>query len=404
MRPPDEEGAGPRALVERPTDPVEAAAFDSFIATFPGTTVILPATQTVNGRVVPATPDAAVRWPVSVREPEDPEQLTDRRLVDGICFAMEAVGDAPGIWGDGDAVLAASGEPTLIVGPDGVGKTTLLQRFAMARVGVGHELLGLPVAEADERVLYVAADRPKQGARSLWRMVKSLEGADHARLKERLLVWRGPLAFDVVNEPERLSAWARSLGASDVILDSLGMLVPSLTKDEVGSAVAQCFSHTVADGIELVVNMHPRKANAENAKPSKLEDVYGSRWITAACGSVVSLWGNAGDPVIDLRHLKQPAAEVGPFSIEIDHDTGTVTVAQGSDLLSMLRSVPLGLSAQEAAVHMSGASEPARVKQARRKLERLVARGHAFKREGEAIHGAVRDPDRYFATPMEGQA
>ena len=117
---------------------------------------------------------------------------------------MEAVGDTPAIWGEGDSVLAASGEPTLIVGPDGVGKTTLLQRYAMARVGVGHDLLGLPVAEANERVLYVAADRPKQGARSLWRMVRELKGSDHARIKDRVVVWRGPLPFDVVGEPERL--------------------------------------------------------------------------------------------------------------------------------------------------------------------------------------------------------
>ena len=52
-------------MVERPTDPAEAAAFDLFLETFPGTTVALPARKTVNGRVVPATPEAALRWPVS---------------------------------------------------------------------------------------------------------------------------------------------------------------------------------------------------------------------------------------------------------------------------------------------------------------------------------------------------
>ena len=48
---------------------------------------------------------------------------------------------------------------------------------------------------------------------------------------------------------------------------------------------------------------------------------------------------------------------------------------------------------------MSGASEAARVKKARRQLERLVDRRLAFRREGAAVHGAVRDPDRYFSTP-----
>jgi hypothetical protein len=36
------------------------------------------------------------------------------------------------------------------------------------------------------------------------------------------------------------------------------------------------------------------------------------RRITAGAGSVVLLWGAAGDPIVEWRHLKQPAAEVGP--------------------------------------------------------------------------------------------
>ena len=114
------------------------------------------------------------------------------------------------------------------------------------------------------------------------------------------------------------------------------------------------------------------------------------------------MWGNAGDPVVELRHLKQPAGEVGPFSVEIDHETGTLSVAHGSDLLGLLRASTNGLSAQEAAVHMSGASEAARVKQARRKLDALVGQHLAFRRDGEAIRGALAAPVRYFATPREG--
>ena len=34
----------------------------------------------------------------------------------------------------------------------------------------------------------------------------------------------------------------------------------------------------------------------------------GSRWITALAGSVVSLWGEPGDPIVDFRHLDESGA------------------------------------------------------------------------------------------------
>ena len=65
-----------------------------------------------------------------------------------------------------------TGEPFLIVGPDGSGKTTLAQQlvFALLEIGDGR-VLGFPVTPADRGVLYLAADRPKQGARSMWRRI-----------------------------------------------------------------------------------------------------------------------------------------------------------------------------------------------------------------------------------------
>ena len=52
----------------------------------------------------------------------------------------------------------------------------------------------------------------------------------------------------------------------------------------------------------------PPPAQRENggAKPKRLADVYGSRWLTAGMGSVLLLWGEPGDLVVEVRHLKQP--------------------------------------------------------------------------------------------------
>nr|MBA2641805.1 ATP-binding protein [Actinomycetota bacterium] len=163
-------------------------------------------------------------------------EVPDPRLVDGLSFVLGAVGDVPAVWGNGDDVLWASGEPLLIVAPDGVGKTTLGQRLALALLELDRNVLGYPVAPVDGGVLYIAADRPAQGARSLWRMVGH-DTKSHGRLKESLLVWKGPPPFNVVKEPERLANWALEVGASVVILDSLGFIAPELIKDETGSAL-----------------------------------------------------------------------------------------------------------------------------------------------------------------------
>jgi hypothetical protein len=365
----------------------ELEALDRVLVGFPGTTV---------GDLEPTTedlPDVTLTQPEPVSIPP--------QMVDGLTFALGAVGEEPAIMGRGDDVLWSPGEPMGIVGPDGVGKTTLVQQLQLCRVGIRSELLGMYVEPAIDKVLYISADRPKQAQRSLWRMVQSLGRLEHAHLREGLIVWRGPLPFDVVKQPGDLVNWADDLGASDVFLDSLGFIVPRLIEDETGSAIAQAFTAMSVGDKELVWLGHPRKASGENKKPNKIEDCYGSRWITAASGSVVSLWANPGDPVVEVKQLKSPAGEVGPFLMSIDHTTGDVSVVEGTDLLGQLRAAPNGLSAKEAGRFMEAANERSKTEKARRKLESFIGRRLAYRSPGVVVRGALSEPDRYYATPPE---
>jgi replicative DNA helicase len=106
-------------------------------------------------------------------------------------FGLDAPSIVESVWGSGHESLWAKGEPFLLCGPDGVGKTTIAQQLALALAGiVDPSLLGLPVATV-ERVLYIAADRPAQAFRSMRRMVTE---DNREPLKDRLLIWRGPFA------------------------------------------------------------------------------------------------------------------------------------------------------------------------------------------------------------------
>jgi len=52
-----------------------------------------------------------------------------------------------------------------------------------------------------------------------------------------LLVWRGPLPFDLGAEPERFVPFLHALDVGTVIIDSLKDVALDLTKDETGSRV-----------------------------------------------------------------------------------------------------------------------------------------------------------------------
>jgi replicative DNA helicase len=95
----------------------------------------------------------------------------ERRIVDGGAFLLDGPVDVPVLWGHENDVAWAAGESLLIVGPPGVGKSTLVQQLVLARIGLRGSVLGWPVAPEPGRVLYVAADRPEQVRRSMARMV-----------------------------------------------------------------------------------------------------------------------------------------------------------------------------------------------------------------------------------------
>ncbi len=314
-------------------------------------------------------------------------------VIDGSKFIFDTPAEPESIWGQGAEVLWPRGEPLIIVAPTGAGKTTLAGQLALGRLGIGTgRVLGFPVKPSKARVLYLACDRPRQIARSFRRMVGE---PDRERLTDHLAVWQGPPPFDLTTNPEALADFANENGSNTVFIDSLKDMVPELSKDEVGSRVNNAFQHAVVQGIELCILHHPRKANGTNVKPNKIADLYGSVWIPAGAGSVISLWGDPGDPIVELTHLKQPAEPVGPFQVLHDHERGESRVFEQTDLHDLL-SMDGPLTAQEAARQLYGAADAKDVQKARRKLDGMVKSGRASRQEAFG-----KEPVRYSAVGGE---
>jgi replicative DNA helicase len=319
---------------------------------------------------------------------------TRTRTVDGATFVLNVPDRIPAVWGDDNGVAWAEGEGLMLVGPDGVGKTSVAQQLVLARIGIRDGLLGIPVKPAAGRVLYIAADRPRQAASSLRRMVMN-EHTD--QLRDGLIVWRGPLEFDVTKEPRALREFVDSIGnVSDVVVDSLKDIAPDLAKDETGSRVSIAFQELIASGYELLVLHHQRKEQQNAAKPKRLADVYGSRWLTAGMGSVLLLWGEPGDLVVEFKHLKQPEAEIGPFNLVHDHGHGITVIQDRIDLAEAVRRAPHGYTVQDAAILLFETATPSKnqIEKARRALSKLADAGRVRRLDDPDGLARYHDPAR----------
>jgi energy-coupling factor transporter ATP-binding protein EcfA2 len=299
------------------------------------------------------------------------------RVLDGASFLLDVPDLPPALWGEGTNILWARGESLIIAGPQGVGKTTLAGQLLRGALALQPEVLGFPVTPCDNKVGYLAMDRPEQARRNLGRMFKPDE---REYIAEFLRFWTGPLPTDVAADPETLVRVARMLEVDMLFVDSLKDVAIGLSKDEVGAAYNRARQMCLAEGVQLVELHHMVKNGADGKAPKQLRDVYGATWITAGAGSVVVLWGDAGDPVVEFLHLKQPLDEVGPFRILHNRDTGLSSVfhEEDTDIVTIARRcASTGLTAIEAARLIYGKEEPTKsdVEKVRRKLGKLVQDG-----------------------------
>lgn len=278
----------------------------------------------------------------------------------------------PAIWGDGDSVIWAEGEALMIAAPQGVGKSTLALQVVRARLGFADKVLGYSVQQSASKVLYLCMDRPRQ----LYRAARRLFTEDDRKvLDERLALWPGPPPYDMAVRRDILAMMAKRAGADTVVIDSLKDAAIGLSEDAVGAGYNRARQQALQEGVQVLELHHTRKGGANGGEPNTLADVFGSTWLTSGAGSVVSLFGDAGDPVVSWRHLKQPMHEVGPFRVVHDHDAGTSAVEQTVDLVALIRRTGTqGLSALEYAVALFEKVNPTRAmkEKARRLLEKKV--------------------------------
>ncbi|MDX3634809.1 AAA family ATPase [Streptomyces europaeiscabiei] len=346
------------------------------------------------GNVVTLPPQRGAGAPAEISGPVlEPEVASSvSRFVQGGSFLLNVPSEVPAVWGKGGEVLWAEGEALIIAAPQGVGKTTIACQCVRGRLGLQDSVLGLPVTPGKKKVLYLAMDRPRQFQRAANRI---FAGDDEAYLDEHLVIWPGPPPYDFAKQTDILAAMCERAGADTVVIDSIKDAAIGLSNDEVGAGYNRARQKAIAEGIEVLELHHNRKEGSGGGEPNTLADVYGSTWITSGAGSVIFLWGEAGDPVVKFKHLKQPMEPVGPFMVLHDHAIGVSSVQGQVDLLALLRaSGPGGVTPLDAAreIFETGAKRPtdAEREKARRKLEKLVNEGMATSQKQSGAGQATR--------------
>ena len=235
--------------------------------------------------------------------------------------------------GRGTEILWADGETILIVGDTGYGKSTIAQNIVKAAIGLQPDVLDMEMRQFD-RVLYIAADRPPQIKASIARMM-SEETREHWNTK--VLVHEGPIGFQVNKEPDKLLSFAAmprdhwgGLAPEAIIIDSIKDLATGISDDEEGMKYNNALQKVCAEGIQVLGTHHPRKAptqrNTKEYQEPTLDDVFGSKFITAGAGSVVMLH-DLVNGTLRLKHLKAPAGIMEFPRITFERETGLCTWA-----------------------------------------------------------------------------
>lgn len=312
------------------------------------------------------------------------------RTMDGGEFLLDIPVVPESVWGSGKRMIWSKGEALMLVGPPGVGKTTLAGQVVRARVA-GGDVLGVPVTPTDSRVLYLAMDRPEQIRRALNRNMHDLP---RGVLSDRIRFWRGPLAKDLAEDPHHLLMLAREHGADTIVVDSLKDAVRGVQEDRPAAAYNTARQHCLAEGVEVLELHHLVKRGVDGKPPTDIQGVYGSAWLTAGAGSVVLLWGQPGDPIVEWTHLKQPMEEIGPFKVVHDHGAGQSEVHKPIDPVAMAEDAGAeGVTARLVAQAWFGVTKPsdAQLEKARRLLTKLADQDRLVRIEGNPVTWRAAD-------------
>jgi AAA domain len=196
----------------------------------------------------------------------------------------------------------------VILGQEGVGKSTFALRMAMALSRGDSEFLGWNLVTR-QRTLFISLEMQHAELKEFF-LDMQIPEEDRNNLQEWFHIW--PIGhaypFDTPDQQIELIKFIDLHKIELVIVDSLSLsMYGSINDNEDIKRLNAFFNEDLRKdrGCGYAFIHHPRKrGTGEDKKPSELDDSYGSRFITANAQTVLALSQKSGSTKVSVNFLK----------------------------------------------------------------------------------------------------
>lgn len=196
-----------------------------------------------------------------------------------------------------------------ISGPPRVGKSQVCLRLA-ERMAKGQKFLKWDIS-GPLKTIFVSMEMAHE---ELLFMMESMEMEDSELLHENMNILPLGASIRLNNKAAQgeLNKLVEQVQPHGIFLDSFGVAVgEDISSDKIIFETLDYVHRTLRLEYGAFVGFihHPRKEQIGNKKPNRLDDLYGSRYFSAAVSTAIGLWDNGPD--IDVSCLKLRLAK--PF-------------------------------------------------------------------------------------------
>lgn len=305
------------------------------------------------------------------------------RLLDGEAALFDMPESPEVIWGKDHMIGWAKGQGTMLAGPTGLGKTTFAHNVLTRMMGLDEsEFLGMPVTPTDAPILYLAMDRPIQTRQAFRRLVPDAPAA-RALVKDKLRMWAAPFPFRLLDDPAYMARWIQEQvpGCKTVVFDSVKDMTPGVSEEASGAAVQIAWQELVAMGVDFLALHHFKKPQSADTKAS-ISQVYGSTWLTAGLGSVLTIDGKIGEGNVVFQQHKTVMEQIPELHCIHHYKTGVIELRDSeapTESEALKAAGDTGATAEQIAAQCYASTGKAVLAKTRRKLNDLVKAGKAVK-------------------------
>lgn len=182
----------------------------------------------------------------------------------------------------------------MLTGPPEVGKTQFTLRTAMA-LAAGQVFINWPVGDP-AKVLFISLEMGDSALKSVISIMLKDYSKEHQELiRSNLYIY--PLGYGI-NLAQELPNLINAVKPTGVFVDSFSQSVKSLVEDDVITSFFSSMRKSCENNNHYLWFIHHnRKTQIHNRRPKTLDDVYGSRFISASVDTGYALWPSKGGAI-----------------------------------------------------------------------------------------------------------